>query len=207
MNSGTSKAIGAIAFVVGFVAVKYALQLYREHSVVAAAEQSIAQTTQQGVEKHPDLQVSEAVQLEAVAAASRAIKVANDDRTSIATAASTFIGFYLVNDRERPRFCRELGVDISSFVSPFEREHQAELTKARTVLSAIPDASEERLYALLQPQLRKVIDQDMKDISTKSSTSLKGACEVVAAGGAAIAEKMQISKIQPDVYAALMNSK
>ena len=43
--------------------------------------------------------------------------------------ATMFLSFFLVNTKERSAFCREQGIDISSFVSAFKRHHSGELAR------------------------------------------------------------------------------
>jgi hypothetical protein len=110
-----------------------------------------------------------------------------------------------VNNRARPEFCNELGVDISTFVTAFESNHSSEITKARALL-AKASYQEDKLYELTKTQLQQAIVQDMNDIASKNNITPKGACELVAQNGKDLATFIHISKIQPAVYNALMDN-
>ena len=191
--------LSAFAFVVSFVVVKYGLQLYNEHAAGLAAERSIEELRQQGIEKHPEMPVLESMYHEAAAMGASTLNNESDPKKRLATAATMFLGFYLTNARERPEFCKEYGVNISPFVYAFSQAQKPGLAKAEAALSGTP-YTQDKLYAMFQPQIRKVIIQDMQDIATKSNTTIKGACELIATNGEALASKMRAAAA---VYQAL----
>lgn len=206
MGENAKKIISVLVIVAVFIAVRFGIQAYNEQGAMAAAEDKIDQIRQRAAQNHPDMQTSEAMRQEAVAMASEKLNAETDQRKRLTTAASNFMGFYLINTRERAKYCLENGVDISPFVSAFEQGHAAEYAKARTALAGAP-VTEDKLYAMLQPQLRPLIVQDMTDIASQNNVSIKGACELIADNGAALADQMHISKAQPVVYMALMEVK
>ena len=63
---------------------------------------------------------------------------------------------------------------------------------------------EDKLYNMLKPQLRSMLEQDMKDIATSAHTDAKGACQLLADRGADVADKLQFDKMQPAVYQVLI---
>lgn len=206
MNGIAKKFLSSLVFIAAFVVVKYGMDFYREKTALSKLAQSIEQVKKDAVEKHPGVPVSEAMRQEAVNNASVKLNTETDEKKRLITAAGTFMGFYLVNTRERVELCREQGVDIGQFVLAFERGHLAELAKARAALSS-SSASEEKLYAMLKPQLRQIIAQGMTDMSSSYKVSLKEACELIATNGATLASEMHISKMQPVVYNVLSSGR
>jgi len=205
MNGFRKKILTLLVFVAAFFMVRYGMDLYHEHTTVAKIEQLMENIKKEGVQKHADAPVSEAMHKEAVEQTSVKLKSEPDKRKRLETAAGNFFGFFLVNTRERAEFCREQGVDIAMFVSAFERGHTTELANARSALSN-SSVSEDKLYAMLKPQLRKVIEQDMRDIASANKISLREACELISKEGTKLATEMHISKVQPDVYRVLAGS-
>ncbi|MBK7900635.1 MAG: hypothetical protein KA603_01575 [Azonexus sp.] len=204
MSGAAKKILIAVAFVVGFVAVRHFMQRQDERTAAGAAQRTVEELQQKGAEKHPGQPLSAAMQQEAVAMAESKLSEESDQGKRLMSAASMFYGFYLVNTRERVQFCREQGVDIAAFVEPFAAAHAAELQKARAALAG--QVTEEKLYGMVQSQLRTVVVQDMKDIAAQSQTDAKGACEIIAANGPAVAAEMHIAKTQPAVHRALLGT-
>jgi hypothetical protein len=210
-------ALFAFAALAGAVTVKLGLDAYRERNptlqaqpataaakeeAIRKAESSIAQVKEDATRKRPDLPVSEALRQEAVERAGQTLEAEGDARKRRMIAASNFMGFYLVNTRERAGLCREQGVDIAQFVSAFERDHVAELGFARTALKDSP-VGEEELHSMLKTQLRDMVRQDMQDVASAAKTSLKGACELVAENGTSVASEIHFSKAQPAAHRVL----
>lgn len=202
MNGAAKMLLTVVAFVVAFAAVQYGLEKYREQKAVSKAEESLQRLKSEGAKNHPNLPTSEAMQQEAISMTSAKLNAESDKTRRLQTAASNFFGFFLVNTRQRPEYCREHGVDIAPFVSAFEQGHRKELAKARAALSGT-QVDDDKLYAMLKPQFRQIIDQDMKDIAAANNASIKQACELIATNGQALAQAMHLSKIQPAVYGVL----
>ena len=203
MKSGFTKhVLSILAFITAFLAVKYGIQAYREHQAISKVEQSMSQMQAEAAQKNPGAPVSIALQQVATEQASMKIASITDSQKRASTAADMFWGFYFINVRERPEFCREQGADIQPFVKAFENGHTKELTQARTIY-ARSSADELKVYDLLKPQLRKMIQQDMNDISTAYKVTLKEACHLISENGESLAKEMHLSKLQPDVYQAL----
>lgn len=200
------KALAVVAFVIAFIAVKYGMQAYREHQSVAKVEQSLNQLQADATQNHPDVPISVAAQQEATEQASRKMAAEKDDQKRARTAADMFWGFYFINVRERPEFCREQGEDILLFVKAFERIHADEFAKAKSIY-VISSADENKVYALIKPQLHKMILQDMNDLAGTNKFSLKAACAFIAENADALVNEMHFSKAQPAVYQALSLAK
>jgi hypothetical protein len=203
MSGALKKIGGALAFFAAFSAVRVGMEKYHEHAAAQHASEIVDQIQREGARKHPDETVSEAASQEGLERSRKLLGSEADAGKRRKIAAEQFYGFYFVNMRTRPEFCREQGVDISSFTSAFEREHLAQLTKARAVL-ANPDLSEDAYYRLVRAMLWKAGSQDMNDMATKSAVSLKGACELVAEHGNELAERLNIANVNPDLLKALM---
>ena len=207
MKSGfTNNALGILAFIIAFLAVKYGMQVYREHQAVAKVEQSISQMQTEAAQKHPDVPASIALQQVAIEQAYKKMASETDVQKRASSAADMFWGFYFINVRERPEFCREQDTDIQPFVKAFENGHIKELAQAKTIY-ARSSVDENKLYALLKSQFRKMIQQDMNDIATANKVTLKEACQLISENGESLAKEMHLSKAQPAVYQALFSPK
>ena len=123
------------------------------------------------------------------------------------TASSTFMGFYLVNSRERRKFCNQLNIDISGFTNKFEAMHSEEYEIAKKYLLA-DSISPEDLYKMINEQLEEAIRIDMRDIAkTYASGSLTEACALFQDQGDVLAENIHIAKMQPKIYEILHEGK
>jgi hypothetical protein len=196
------------SFAVAFFVVKALTQSWfdkrSEKRMAAASEQKMASIREEAAKRHPDLPVSEAMKQEAGRQMTETIESQSGDRAKQAnTAADQFWGFALVNTRSRVEFCRELGVDISSFKQAFESVHREEIARA-TAIDARRNVDREKVYQVLREQMRRSTEQDMRDLAKGANTDLPGACRAVAENAAALAEEIRFSKSLPAVHKALM---
>jgi hypothetical protein len=202
MNGIIRKIVYAVIFAAALVGAKYGYDQYVERKAVAKAEKVLKQTRKDGIEKNPGVPQSEALRRQAVEVSAARIEGQTNDKKRFLTAASTFMGFYLVNTRERHAYCRERGVDTTPFVAAFDNVHRSELAAARAGLAKTA-IKEDELYEMLQAQFRKTIADDMNDIASSQKLSVKQACELIADNGKEFAVEMHISKFQPVVYQVL----
>ncbi len=200
------KIVIVLIFVATFVGAQQLVRLgfekYEESKVVAAVEDKLAEIEAEADREDSGLPRSEAIQEIAIKKAEENIQSKATPQQRKETAVSTFMGFYLVNYRTRSEFCADLGVSISSFTGRFRELHRDELDLSRNTVFK-NDIDVDKVYDLLGPQLERVIDQDMNDLASQYGVDLAGACELVEQNGAAFAEAMHISKVQPAVYAEL----
>ena len=118
-------------------------------------------------------------------------------------ASSTFMGFYLVNSRERRKFCDQFKIDISSFTTKFEDLHKAEHELASRYLFT-KSFSPEDLYKLINEQLEEAVKIDMRDIANAyANGSLSEACILFQDQGDVLAENIHLAKMQPKIYETL----
>lgn len=204
MSNGVAKiAVTVAAAAIGFAAAQYGWHKYQDHLVTQGVNDKLDQLKSEAARDNPNAPTSTAMQQAALRDSTNAVNNAKDDDTKRATAASTFFGFYLINARSRPEFCKEQGVDIQAFTGPFD-SHHAKLREASLPIMAATGYDEDKLYNMLKPQLRSMLEQDMKDIATSAHTDAKGACQLLADRGADVADKLQFDKMQPTVYQVLI---
>ena len=201
-NAGTKKALSVAVFVVAFLGVKYGVQSYRNYQAGANTEKFMNQLQTDAVQKHPDVSASEALAQEVTALAAQKLASEGDAAKRASTAADMFWGFYFINVRARPEFCREQGIDIGRFVEAFETGHVNELAKARSIY-ARSSVDENTIYAGIKPHLRKSIVQDMNDIAAANKVTVREACQLVADNADTLAAEMHLSKAQPAIFQAL----
>lgn len=198
------KLVTVIAFIVGFLGVKYGLEYYRESQAISKATQEIEALREEARTQHPDEPEVLVVQEAAIRKAEDNIRSKGSQKKKIQTAASTFLGFYLVNYRKRAEYCEKEGVDISQFTSAFRDSH---IRVYETAINAIDYSQSDlnKLYNMLDDQLQKVIDQDMKFIAEQNSISVADACKLLADSADVIVPELQFSVMQPYVYDTLMS--
>lgn len=205
MNANKKIVVSVLVFVAALLVVRYAFEAYREHAAMTEASNTIEQIKTDAAREHPDLPASVAMQKEAVAMTSERLDKESDAEKKLAIAAGNFFGFYLINVRERADYCRKYGVDIAPFVSTFQTLHLAELERARGIVAGT-EATEDKIYTVIKPQLGPLVEQDMYDISKHYNLTIKEACELFVTKGDVIANNMHLSKIQPAVYQVLMGN-
>ena len=196
----------AAAALAGYFAIGSWMKDVNEDHAVAKVAATIDELRDQGMQKHPDLPISEATRQEALSRSVATLNAETDPSKRRTTAAANFLGFYIVNTQERARYCREQGVDIAAFVTAFEQGHAKELAAARPIV-ARTGISEDKLYGMLSAQLRKIVEQDIADIAKSANLSAQGACEFIATNGVALAAEMHVSKQHPQVFEILSQAR
>lgn len=212
------KKIGSIImFIVLFFGAKYLVQYgmgefqygmgeYSESKAISAVNDTFSEMEIEADKYSAQTPRSIALQEVAIKKAEENINSQASPLKKRQAALSTFMGFYLVNHRTRSNFCKNLGVNISTFSNKFKILHQSEMGLSKQlVFKKAGDV--EKLYKILKPQLEKLIQQNMADISSAYDVTLSGACELIEKNGITFAEEMTLSKIQPAVYQAIHDEK
>jgi len=198
------KAFGIFAFSLAFgLGVGLALKQADFGQSAARDNAQVQKQMADAARARPDLPAAEAMRQDALARSEQRLAAESDLAKRGRVAADTFWGFYFVNTRMRREFCSEQGVDVTAFVSAFERAHMNELAKARS-LYARSGMDETLLYEGLRPTARKVIEQDMHDIAAAQGLSLSQACEALASAAEELVPEMHLSKMQPAIFKALV---
>ncbi len=94
--------------------------------------------------------------------ANEALVNSSDAKTKLTTAASQFMGFYMMNVRTRPEYCLTLGVTIPTFIKEFDKINEHELTLARKAL-AISLLGEDKFYQDARATFLKALTFQMKE--------------------------------------------
>lgn len=150
--------------------------------------------------EHPEMAKTDA--LRQVAADDAAKKLATQTGTQQAnTAADMFWGFYLMNSKARVEYCAQRGVDLTPFMTAFNKEHGAELARATAVYAAAK-VEPGTYFSKVLPELRKVVDQDMIDVTTGAQVPLDQACVLFNENAEQLAKLIQMP---PHVKKALMS--
>ncbi len=193
-----------ISFAVAFFAVQYGMDYYREYSAIHSANAEIEAIREDVRLNNPDEPEVLAVQQAAIRKAEQNINSKGTQQEKVQAAAGTFLGFYLVNFRQRAEYCQDQGVDIAPFTSTFKESHKNEYAIAVKATSAAP-SDIDKLYRMIKPQLITVIEQDMEFIASENGVSLAEACSLVSDNAAILVPDMHISVMQPAVHNVLVS--
>ena len=63
---------------------------------------------------------------------------------------------------------------------------------------------EDKLYALLESQMRRIISDDMQNIAKETGRDLPGACKAVVEYAKEVVGELQLEKTHPAMHKALM---
>jgi hypothetical protein len=127
-----------------------------------------------------------------------------DGRAGIA--AGEFLGFYFVNTRSRPAFCRANGVDIGAFVSQFERVHAPEWDKAQSLLRA-RGLDVENVWLELEPTLRSVVARGLGEGAGAARADPVGTCHLIAQTPDVALASLTYAKVNPTLDQILLDAK
>ncbi len=193
-----------ITLIVAFWGVQYGLTYYQEFSAVQEANSAIDMIREEARNSSPEVPEVLAVHELAIKKAEENIQAKVSMKEKQKAAAGNFMGFYLVNSRQRATYCSNLGVDITPFINAFEESHHTEYDTAVKALAAQPK-DVDKLYQMLKPQFLTVIDQDMTYIANENEVGVAEACRLISDHVDVLMSDMHISVMQPAVYKALMN--
>jgi len=197
--------VSIVSFVAAFIGVQYAIDYSRELEVRNQIEQEFESIRRRAIGNGAGEDSLLSLKEIAISRSEERINsiIGQEEREKFA--AGTFIGFYLVNVRERSKYCKELGIDITPFIDEFKKIHKEEYEASLRILS-FDDSDIEQMYDLMSDQLNKVIDQDMRYISKKNSVSIPQACQLVSDNWFSLVPKMHLSLVHPTAYEVLMVS-
>jgi hypothetical protein len=205
MKQGSSvlkTTMSVLSFVVAFVAVKYGIEFLVEQQAITEVDVLAEKLRVDGMKNHPELAPNEAAGLEGIEYLAKKLESETDENKKMQLAAYGFLGFYFFNTSERSAFCSELGVSIIPFTVAFEGLHDKELARARKIRAEMR-IQEEKVLAMLKPHFRKMIIEDMAELSSSLNIPVNEVCRFFAENGEALAQEMHISKVNPAVYTLL----
>jgi hypothetical protein len=152
-------------------------------------------------QKHPGMSQTDAMKQVAAAKAGDMMRKAPTAQR-VQMAANVFYGSYFMNTRVRPAWCRDRGVDISPFASAYERVHGEELSKAKAAYAGT-EHSPENILPIIEPELRRMVEQDMKDVGDSLKLSPEKTCSAFNDNADAFARAIQLP---PEIRQALLAS-
>jgi type II secretory pathway pseudopilin PulG len=194
--------IGILIFVAALAAIGYSMRANRTRVMTEAADKAFEQMRTEANKTHPNDTTGEGIQQAATTMIEKSLAGETDATKKARLAGNTFSGYYYGNMRVRKAYCQEQGVDISPFTNAFADMHKTELRKARQAAKLTDEIIDTR-FAILQPQMTKLISQDMRGIADDQKISLKEACQLFVEQGKELAAEMHVSKQQPSLAAAL----
>lgn len=124
--------------------------------------------------KYPGMAESAAIKKVADQRA-RDILRTGDKPTRARAAAEIFFGAYFMNTRARAGYCRRNGVDLTPFVTTYERTHRVEFERAQRILTDA-GVDYESLPYKLQSIAAPAVQQDMEDISRAENLPIPHVC-------------------------------
>lgn len=155
----------------------------------------------EAAQKHPGMSQTDAMKEVAAAKAGEMMRNTSPERRA-QMAANVFYGSYFMNTRVRPAWCRERGVDISPFASAYERAHGEELSKAKAAYAGTGRSPEEML-PIVEPELKRMVGQDMADVGASLKLTPEKTCEQFNENADAFARAIQLP---PEIRQALLSS-
>lgn len=153
-------------------------------------------------EDFPGVARPDAVRQEA-AKQQAAVLAAASQRNQQIHAATIFLGYYWMNDRARPAYCKQLGVDIAPFVIRFDVSNREAAARAKALIKRIP-VSEDEYYAMAAPELAKGSQHDMEDAAASERITTRQVCEQIRDDPATAISDLTYSKVNPTGYQVLM---
>jgi hypothetical protein len=189
----------AVVGLAGYEGLKWLAKQNRPTPADVTAE--VDKLRAEAAQKHPGMSQTDAMkQVAAAKAGDMMRKAAPAQRVQMA--ANVFYGSYFMNTRVRPAWCRDRGVDISPFASAYERAHDEELSKAKAAYAGT-EHSPENILPIIEPELRRMVERDMKDVGDSLKLSPEKTCSAFNDNADAFARAIQLP---PEIRQALLAS-
>jgi hypothetical protein len=189
----------AVVGLAGYEGLKWLAKQNRPTAADVTAE--VDKLRAEAAQKHPGMSQTDAMKQVAAAKAGDMMRKAPTAQR-VQMAANVFYGSYFMNTRVRPAWCRDRGVDISPFASAYERAHGEELSKAKAAYAGT-EHSPENILPIIEPELRRMVEQDMKDVGDSLKLSPEKTCSAFNDNADAFARAIQLP---PEIRQALMAS-
>lgn len=178
----------AVAGLAGYEGLKWLQKQNRPTAADVTAQVDKLRT--EAAQKHPGLSQTDAMKQVAAAKAGTTMKNTSPAQRSRVAAEAVF-GSHYMNTRVRPSHCRQLGVEISSFTSAYERLHAEEFSRARTIYAG-QGRSPEAFATLLGPAMQRMVEQDMRDIAQARGMTPEKTCSAFNENAEAFARAIQL---------------
>ena len=202
-NSWIKRIVVAAVAIAVFYGVKELKQSWFDQRAIAKVDNTVNQLREEAIRANPEAPAEAMKEAAGKHMAEQLASQSGDKAKQASTAADQFWGFFLVNTRTRFDYCKEQGVDISSFVKAFERIHGKEVARASAIY-AREGADIDKIYGMLKVTNRKVIEDDMQGMAKTHNTNLREVCRAFAENGQEIADEMQLSKAHPVLHQVLL---
>lgn len=189
----------AVVGLAGYEGLKWLAKQNRPTPADVTAE--VDKLRAEAAQKHPGMSQTDAMKQVAAAKASDMMRKAAPAQR-VQMAANVFYGSYFMNTRVRPAWCRDRGVDISPFASAYERAHGEELSKAKAAYAGT-EHSPENILPIIEPELRRMVERDMKDVGDSLKLSPEKTCSAFNDNADAFARAIQLP---PEIRQALLAS-
>jgi hypothetical protein len=120
-------------------------------------------------------------------------------------AADHFFGYYLITVESKANYCRQLGVDISPFITAFRDANKDVYVKATSLL-AKQDLTENQLLFKIRDPLVNLTFKVMADQAAAQNTTTTVVCESIRDNGSRD-PNLAYRKSNSDLYRMLMDAK
>lgn len=168
-------------------------------------EDEMAQIKKLAAEKYPNLPLNQAMAL--VAEERNKSRIAkNSVKNQQILAAVGFSTFYRANTAARSSYCAKAGIDISSFVAAFQKEHALELSQA-DIIFRDSETDFEKDWLSLRPSAEAWANDDMQQIASQRGSDAAGACRLFADQPEEVAKLLNYSDTKPEERGVLLSYK
>jgi len=193
---------GIVAFVVAFFVVFELKQNWTEKKAAERVSAQIDKMKAEATKEKPDVPALVTLQ-EKMTKLSEAQLATESGEQKAETASRLYFGFYAMNIRARPAFCKEQGVDIPAWTAAFKKVNAPETARAREIF-AKTGFDEDHEYGLFADHAKKLVADDMDSIANAYKVSVPDACKLFQEHADEFAAQMSFADVQPVVYRAVM---
>lgn len=183
----------------------FAITACAQDSGQKIVEDELAQIKKVAAEKYPNLPPDEAVARVAEERNNTRMKKHSVPNQQI-LAAVGFSTFYRANTASRSSYCSNVGVDISSFIAAFQKEHETELSLADSIFRDSGTDFDQDWLAL-RPSAEAWVSNDMQQVASQRGADATGACKLFIEQPAEVAKLLNYSGTKPDEREVLLSYK
>lgn len=120
-------------------------------------------------------------------------------------AAGRFLGFYALNGQDTGDVCKAEGVDLTAYVSAFQRKHIPEYAQAGKIMAAAGVTPEQMAAAADRSRLDDNVRHSLLDLAAAiHKTTVADACSFIGAHVDAAVAGQSFAEQNPEIEAVLM---
>lgn len=195
MKENENRKTWIFALLAGGLMGLFSLKAHLEEKVQTAGVQVLQEMENKVANNKTPGTPTQAIATEAAKTMRENLASTNGNAQKLRRAANMFLGYYDMNVRLKPLYCKGVGVDIGAFSTEFARIHHNEYARAQALTSPVTPNDSLSL---------RFLSQAMREAAASEGINEKSLCEKIASQPSDVADTLKASVVMPEVTSLLL---